>query len=119
MIRQPKAAMASVRHNTHYAESILLNKKKLHKSVFLHDDQLRNGIFLFKPELDDHGNLRYALGGVVSADTNNLALLGKAKKPIKVNLFPPFRPHGDGTPNETFCFWKGEVHCVFFIVCKD
>ena len=31
----------------------------------------------------------------------NRALFGKAKQPIKIHLFPPFRPHGDGTPNET------------------
>jgi hypothetical protein len=49
----------------------------------------------------------------MSADPNNRALLGKAKQPIKGNLFPPFRPRGDGAPNETFCFWKGEVHGVF------
>src|SRR6516164_7466219 len=78
--------------------SRLLHEKKFHKSLFLHDDQLRNGLFLCKPELDDDGNLRDTLRGVLAADPNNLALLRKAKEPIKVHLFPPFRPHGDGTP---------------------
>jgi hypothetical protein len=64
------------------------------------------------PELDDHGNLREALRGVLAADPNNLSLLGKAKQTIKVHLFPPFRLHRDGTSNETFCFWQGEVHLV-------
>ena len=111
--------MASVRHNAPYAGSILLDEKKPHKSVFLHNDQLRNGIFLFKPELYDHGNLRYALRGVLATDTNNLSLLGKVKKAIKYNFVPTFTLHGDGTSNETFCFWKGEVHVAFLIVCKD